>query len=137
MGDRGTVVRDGFRLDWIREGVGIPMMVLGALRFYRRYFPSSLRQHFEIVFCDLRQWCPRLLGSTSQRLPVTRCRAMLKRSEPPLVSIARSWSAATTGSIRVPSSVVDMGYVPGLSTRVRQLRRRLTRKPTAQIAAAP
>src|SRR5215472_11510087 len=32
------------------------MMVLGASRFYPRYFPQALRDHFEIVFCDLRQW---------------------------------------------------------------------------------
>jgi proline iminopeptidase len=34
------------------------MMVLGARRFYPRYFPESLREHFEMVFCDLRQWVP-------------------------------------------------------------------------------
>jgi proline iminopeptidase len=33
-------------------------MVLGTHRFYPRYFPQSLRDHFEIVFCDLRQWVP-------------------------------------------------------------------------------
>jgi proline iminopeptidase len=54
----GTVDRDGFKLDWVREGRGIPMMVLGARRFYPRYFPQSLREHFEMVFCDLRQWVP-------------------------------------------------------------------------------
>jgi proline iminopeptidase len=58
MADRGTVNRDGFGLVWIREGSGPPLMVLGAHRFYRRYFPQSLRDHFEIVFCDLRQWVP-------------------------------------------------------------------------------
>jgi proline iminopeptidase len=34
------------------------MMVLGARRFYPRYFPQALREHFEIIFCDLRQWVP-------------------------------------------------------------------------------
>jgi len=58
MADRGTVDRDGFELEWIREGSGTPLMVLGSHRFYRRYFPQSLRDHFEIVFCDLRQWAP-------------------------------------------------------------------------------
>ena len=29
---------------------------MGSSRFYPRYFPQSLRDHFEIVFCDLRQW---------------------------------------------------------------------------------
>jgi proline iminopeptidase len=56
--DKGTVDRDGFVLEWVREGTGTPMMVLGASRFYPGYFPQSLREHFEIVFCDLRQWVP-------------------------------------------------------------------------------
>ena len=62
MADSGTVDRDGFKLEWAREGTGIPMMVLGARHFYPRYFPSSLRERFEIAFCDLRQWVPTPLG---------------------------------------------------------------------------
>ena len=62
MPDSGTVDRDGFKLEWAREGTGIPMMVLGARHFYPRYFPSSLRERFEIAFCDLRQWVPTPLG---------------------------------------------------------------------------
>ena len=58
VADTGTVDRDGFMLEWVREGRGLPMMVLGAQHFYRGYFPQSLREHFEIVFCDLRQWVP-------------------------------------------------------------------------------
>ncbi len=58
MSDLGTVDRDGFKLEWMREGTGIPILVLGASRFYPRYFPQSLREHFEMVFCDLRQWVP-------------------------------------------------------------------------------
>ena len=54
----GTVDCDGFQLEWVREGRGIPMMVLGASRFYPRYFPSAMRDHFDMVFCDLRQWAP-------------------------------------------------------------------------------
>ena len=54
----GTVDRDGFRLEWIREGRGEPMIVVGASRFYPRYFPSAMRDHFDMVFCDLRQWVP-------------------------------------------------------------------------------
>jgi proline iminopeptidase len=56
--DFGTVDRDGFMLEWVREGHGLPMIVLGASHLYARYFPQSLREHFEIVFCDLRQWVP-------------------------------------------------------------------------------
>src|SRR5262249_30063267 len=58
MADFGAVDRDGFTLEWAREGSGPPMMVLGARHFYPRYFSQSLRDHFEIVFCDLRQWVP-------------------------------------------------------------------------------
>lgn len=54
----GTVDRDGFELGWIREGQGIPMLVLGAARFYAQYFPAAMREHFDMVFCDLRQWVP-------------------------------------------------------------------------------
>ncbi len=58
MADSGVVDRDGFELSWIREGEGMPLLVLGSARFYPRYFPAALREHFEIVFCDLRQWAP-------------------------------------------------------------------------------
>ena len=54
----GIVDCDGFRLAWVREGRGIPMLVLGASRFYPRYFPAAMRDHFDIVFCDLRPWAP-------------------------------------------------------------------------------
>ena len=55
MADRGTVERDGFELEWVREGSGTPLMVIGARLFYPRYSPMSLRYHFEIAFSDLRQ----------------------------------------------------------------------------------
>jgi pimeloyl-ACP methyl ester carboxylesterase len=58
LADFGTVDRDGFMLEWVREGHGLPVMVLGVSSFYRRYFPQSLREHFEIVFCDLRPSAP-------------------------------------------------------------------------------
>ena len=58
MADAGIVDRDGFRLEWVREGRGIPMLVLGGRKFYPRYFPEEMRSQFEMVFCDLRQWVP-------------------------------------------------------------------------------
>jgi proline iminopeptidase len=54
----GTVDCEGFQLEWVREGRGIPMLVLGTSRFYQRYFPAAMRTHFDMVFCDLRQWVP-------------------------------------------------------------------------------
>lgn len=54
----GAVERDGYCLNWVREGAGIPMLVVGSRRYYPRVFPPSLREHFEIVFCDLRHFAP-------------------------------------------------------------------------------
>lgn len=56
MADRGAVNRDGFILDWVREGEGVPMLVLGAHRYYERVFPDAMRSDFEMVFCATRQW---------------------------------------------------------------------------------
>jgi proline iminopeptidase len=56
MTDVGTLDRDGFALQWAREGRGAEMLVVGSQHFYRRYFPQGLREHFDIVFCDSRQW---------------------------------------------------------------------------------
>jgi proline iminopeptidase len=56
MAERGVVERDGFALEWVREGEGTPMIVVGAHRYYRRAFPAELRRHFDVVFCDTRQW---------------------------------------------------------------------------------
>lgn len=58
MTDTGTLDRDGFRLQWVREGSGVPMLIVGGQEFYRRYFPPALRNDFEIVFGDSRQWVP-------------------------------------------------------------------------------
>jgi proline iminopeptidase len=56
VADSGTAERDGFKLEWVREGSGIPMVVVGSQQYYRRAFPAALRDNFEIVFCDSRQW---------------------------------------------------------------------------------
>lgn len=56
MADQGVVERDGFELEWVREGAGMPMLVVGAQRYYRRVLPPSMRNHFEMVFFDSRQW---------------------------------------------------------------------------------
>ncbi len=40
------------------RGSRVPDDGVGARRFYPRYFPQALREPFEIVFCDLRQWAP-------------------------------------------------------------------------------
>lgn len=60
--DEGVVERDGFQLKWVREGAGTPMLVIGAQRYYRRAFPEAMRDHFEMVFFDSRQWVPTPVG---------------------------------------------------------------------------
>lgn len=52
----GTVDREGFRLDFTREGAGIPMLVVGEARYYPRVLPEPLRDDFAMVFGDLRPW---------------------------------------------------------------------------------
>jgi proline iminopeptidase len=56
--DHGTIDRDGFRLGWVREGAGIPMLVIGGATFYPKYFPQAMRDTFDMVFCDSRHWVP-------------------------------------------------------------------------------
>ena len=58
----GVVNRDGFELTWFREGSGTPMLVLGSSKFYERYYPRAMREQFDMVFCDLRQWAPTPAG---------------------------------------------------------------------------
>jgi proline iminopeptidase len=54
----GRVDRDGFSLDFVREGSGIPMLVIGSPTYYRRAFPNDLRRHFDVVFGNLRFFVP-------------------------------------------------------------------------------
>lgn len=47
---------DGFQLEWLRAGTGIPMLIIGGAHFYPQYFPEAMRDHFDMVFCDSRHW---------------------------------------------------------------------------------
>jgi len=58
MDTSGTVNRDGFVLDWVRAGSGIPMLIVGPPRYYQRVFPDELRRNFEIVFGNMRAFVP-------------------------------------------------------------------------------
>jgi proline iminopeptidase len=53
---RGIVDCDGFQLEWVRVGMGIPMLIIGGAHFYPQYFPEAMRDHFDMVFCDSRHW---------------------------------------------------------------------------------
>ena len=54
MAVSGSVDRDGFALDFVREGSGIPMLILGSPPYYQRAFPADLQGHFDVVFGNLR-----------------------------------------------------------------------------------
>jgi proline iminopeptidase len=54
--DRGVIERDGFKLTWVREGSGPPLIVVGSAIYYRRVFPNEIRQQFELFYFDSRQW---------------------------------------------------------------------------------
>ncbi|MEN7551715.1 alpha/beta hydrolase [Rapidithrix thailandica] len=51
---KGTVVVDGFSLDYCMEGRGIPTLIIGSNRFYARAFSKELREHLQLIFMDHR-----------------------------------------------------------------------------------
>lgn len=80
MPDQGVVERDGFKLEWVREGAGLPMLVVGAQRYYRRVFPPSLRRHIEMV-STRGNGCGHPRDSTSARSHFGTSAMMSKRSD--------------------------------------------------------
>jgi proline iminopeptidase len=52
--DTGSVISDGFRLQYIVEGAGPPAMVVGSARYYSRAFSQDLRKHLRLAFVDHR-----------------------------------------------------------------------------------
>ena len=58
MADAGSVVSDGFRLQYIVEGAGRPALVVGSALYYPRAFSENLRKHLRLVFMDHRGFAP-------------------------------------------------------------------------------
>jgi proline iminopeptidase len=58
MGREGVVRVPGATLPYHSEGSGPPMFVLGSPTFYARALPAALREHFELVFVELRHFVP-------------------------------------------------------------------------------
>ena len=46
----------GIDFSYIREGSGKPILVLGSAVYYSKAFSSKLREHFELIFVDLRHF---------------------------------------------------------------------------------
>lgn len=54
----GRVVLDGAELQWVREGRGPAVFVLGSSVYYPKAFSANLREYFELTFIDGRHFIP-------------------------------------------------------------------------------
>ena len=87
----GSVDRDGFALDWVREGSGIPMLIVGPPRYYQRVFLDELYNEFEIVFGNIRAFVPPPEGFDVTTLTRDTFADDIGRSGRPQVWYGRSW----------------------------------------------
>src|SRR5688500_14492567 len=53
---KGSVKVDGAILDYIVEGEGSPIIVIGSANYYSRTFSAKLRERFQMAFADLRHF---------------------------------------------------------------------------------
>lgn len=58
FGTTGFIRTDQFKLGYIMEGEGRPVIVIGSSKFYARTFSKNLRKHFKFVFLDHRGFVP-------------------------------------------------------------------------------
>ena len=58
MACEGVLKVPGATLPYHSEGSGPPILVLSAPVFYARALPEALREHFELVFIELRHFVP-------------------------------------------------------------------------------
>ena len=56
--ETGSVMSDGFELQYIVEGTGPPALVVGSAPYYSRAFSDNLREHLRLVFMDHRGFAP-------------------------------------------------------------------------------
>ena len=66
--DKGTVDRDGFALEWVREGTGTPMMVLGASPSTRDTSRNHCATTSRSSSAISGRWCRRRTASTSREI---------------------------------------------------------------------
>jgi len=48
----GSIERDGFLLDYVIEGTGLPLLILGDNPYYQLTFSSKLRKRFQLIFAQ-------------------------------------------------------------------------------------
>lgn len=68
VGSSGTgfIERDGVRLEYFRDGNGVPAVVIGSSTYYPRAFSAALRNHLDLIFVDGRHFAPSYAPSESE-----------------------------------------------------------------------
>ncbi|MEM7553846.1 MAG: alpha/beta hydrolase [Cyanobacteria bacterium P01_A01_bin.84] len=56
---KGYIISDGFKLQYLVEGEGIPTIVVGSSIYYPRTFSKELRSQLKIAFIDHRGFAPK------------------------------------------------------------------------------
>jgi proline iminopeptidase len=54
----GTVDISGFKLNYLVEGEGIPVMLIGSTVYYPRVFSAMLKKHLQLIHVDHRGFVP-------------------------------------------------------------------------------
>lgn len=69
--ERGVFSVDGFDLQYLIEGRGPPLLVIGSAVYYPRTFSAALRDHFRMIFIDHRGFarCHREVAPADAELP--------------------------------------------------------------------
>ena len=55
----GEASNPGAQVRYLREGVGMPCLVVGSSIYYPRTFSARLRERLELIFVDTRDFVPR------------------------------------------------------------------------------
>ena len=68
---RDTITADGVVLQFLRQGKGQALFVVGSSIYYPKAFSQQLTQHFDMVFADNRHFVPSYAPTSEQLLAVT------------------------------------------------------------------
>lgn len=68
---RDTITTDGVVLQFLRQGKGHPLFIVGSSIYYPKAFSQQLTQRFDMVFADNRHFVPSYAPTSEQLLAVT------------------------------------------------------------------
>jgi proline iminopeptidase len=54
----GTINISGFKLNYLIEGKGIPVLVIGSSVYYPRVFSAEIKKHLQLIHVDHRGFVP-------------------------------------------------------------------------------